>query len=90
MKQPKTDTLKKLRGILQDTMTVCADTISRIERGDATLGLVQQKLYYQGKMDGFASLLGLLDHLGPAIEEEAFELGSQLGQEQSGRRSADR
>ena len=77
-KEPKTAALRQFKGILQATMTDCADALAQEEK--AAPRLPDLRHYYRGKMDGLASILGVLSQLGPAIEGEAFGHGFQEGQ----------
>ena len=81
VKAPRTAALMRLKAILRATMGACADKLSEEKRANRSTGAVTRALYI-GKMDAFASALGLVTELGPQIEDEAWEIGLEHGREE--------
>jgi len=76
VKQPKTEALKKFQTILQGMVTDCMDAI-----GDK-VALPMGRFYeLEGKLEVCEIVLSLLEQLGPQVEDEAYELGYEQGEQ---------
>ncbi len=69
VKEPETKALKRLKNILQATMFDCSEVLSQERLANRATG-APTRSYYQGKMDGLASVLGLLEQLDPLSFKE--------------------
>lgn len=67
----KTMGLQRIKDILQAELTEANDSVSRSAN----------KEYNQGRMDAYASALGVVNIWGPNAETEAYEEGYQVGHE---------